>query len=411
MVESVWKWVVAGIRIPLDKALAYPDWFSGVLFLTALLVALVAVRLWQALRASPWLEEVPAERAAEVAAAMARLAVIVPAYNEAQNVVDCLTSILESTSAPIQVWLVDDDSTDTTWELAQALANQRQDPRLHLLKGDPRPQGQVWVGKNWACAQAVAAIEADYLLFLDCDVRLGPGAIEAALLHLLETESGLITVGPQLVCGCLAEWLVQPIMMTILAVGYNFAAVNDPNSSKAFAFGPFMLFRRSAYEQVGGHAGVADVVVEDVTLGQRIKAAGLGLQVRLGGGRVRSRMYADGAALWEGWTKNWFLGLERNWFLAWSAIGTILMICSLPWLGFMVGIATFNTGLLLASLTGIAAQLGIRGLLKHWADLPMRYWWLTGLGGWVTAAIVLASAIRTSTGRNWTWRGRSLAAN
>ncbi|MEN9231654.1 MAG: glycosyltransferase family 2 protein [Thermostichus sp. DG02_5_bins_236] len=397
----VWEQIKAGI----------PGLLMGVLFMTALLIVLVAVRLWRALRASPWLTEVPEEKAATVAAAMERLAVIVPAYNEAQNVVDCLTSILESTSAPMQVWLVDDDSTDTTWELAQALANQRQDPRLHLLKGDPRPEGQVWVGKNWACAQAVVAIEADYLLFLDCDVRLGSGAIEAALLHLLETESGLITVGPQLVCGCLAEWLVQPIMMTILAVGYNFAAVNDPNSSKAFAFGPFMLFRRSAYEQVGGHAGVADVVVEDVTLGQRIKAAGLGLQIRLGGGRVRSRMYADGAALWEGWTKNWFLGLECNWFLAWSAIGTILMICSLPWLGFMVGIATFNTGLLLASLTGIAAQLGIRGLLKHWADLPLRYWWLTGLGGWVTAAIVLASAIRTSTGRNWTWRGRSLAAN
>ncbi|MFQ3586023.1 MAG: glycosyltransferase, partial [Cyanobacteriota bacterium] len=229
------------------------------------------------------------------------------------------------------------------------------------------------------------------------------------LWQLLETNSGLVTVGPQLVCGCLAEWLVQPIMMTILAVGYNFAAVNDPNSSKAFAFGPFMLFRRSAYEQIGGHAGVADVVVEDVTLGQRIKAGGLGLKICLGGARVRSRMYADGDALWEGWTKNWFLGLERNWLLALLAMVTILGICSLPWLGLILAWATQSLGVLLASLAGIMAQLGIRLLLKHWAHLPLRYWWLTAVGGWVTAAIVLASAIRTSTGRNWTWRGRSLA--
>ncbi|MFS8898129.1 glycosyltransferase [Synechococcus sp. H65.1] len=67
---------------------------------------------------------------------------------------------------------MDDGSTDATWELAQALAAERQDPRLHLLQGDPR-----WVGKNWACAHAVAALAAqpdppDYLLFLDCDVRL-----------------------------------------------------------------------------------------------------------------------------------------------------------------------------------------------------------------------------------------------
>lgn len=265
-----------------------PEILAGVLAPTALAIALVALRLWRALRASPWLRDPSPEQAAAVAAAMERLAVIVPAYNAAENVVGCLSSILDSTAAPLQVWLVDDDSTDATWELAQGLAAKRQDPRLHLLKGDPRPQGQTWVGKNWACAQAVAALAAqpdppDYLLFLDCDVRLESGAIEAALGHLLASGSGLVSVGPQLVCGCLAEWLVQPIMMVILAAGYDFAAVNDPKRPKAFAFGPFMLFRRSAYEQVGGHAGVAEVVIEDVALGQRIKAAGLGLQICLGG--------------------------------------------------------------------------------------------------------------------------------
>ncbi|PIK85724.1 glycosyl transferase [Synechococcus sp. 63AY4M2] len=393
-----------------------PEILAGVLAPTALAIALVALRLWRALRASPWLRDPSPEQAAAVAAAMERLAVIVPAYNEAENVVGCLSSILDSTAAPLQVWLVDDDSTDATWELAQGLAAKRQDPRLHLLKGDPRPQGQTWVGKNWACAQAVAALAAqpdppDYLLFLDCDVRLESGAIEAALGHLLASGSGLVSVGPQLVCGCLAEWLVQPIMMVILAAGYDFAAVNDPDNPKAFAFGPFMLFRRSAYEQVGGHAGVAEVVIEDVALGQRIKAAGLGLQICLGGPRVRSRMYANGAALWEGWTKNWFLGLERNWALAVLAMGTVLGICSLPWLGVILAGATGSLEVLLASLAGILAQLAIRLLLRHWAHLPLRYWWLTAVGGWATAAIILASAIRTTTGRNWTWRGRSLAVH
>ncbi len=382
-----------------------------VLALTALAIALVALRLGQALWASPWLRDPLPEQAAEVAAALERLAVIVPAYNEAENVVGCLSSILDSTAAPLQVWLVDDSSTDATWELAQALAAERQDPRLHLLQGDPR-----WVGKNWACAQAVAALAAqpdppDYLLFLDCDVRLGFAAIEAALGQLLASGSGLVSVGPQLVCGCLAEWLVQPIMMVILGIGYDFAAVNDPKCPKAFAFGPFMLFRRSAYEQVGGHAGVANGVIEDVALAQRIKAAGLGLQICLGGSRVRCRMYANGAALWEGWTKNWFLGLERNWALAVLAMVTVLGICSLPWLGLILAVATGSLQVLAASLAGILGQGVIRLLLWRWAHLPLRYWWLTAAGGWVTAAIILASAIRTTSGRNWTWRGRPLAAN
>jgi hypothetical protein len=122
-------------------------------------------------------------------------------------------------------------------------------------------------------------------------------------------------------------------------------------------------------------------------------------------------MYANGAALWEGWTKNWFLGLERNWALAVLAMGTVLGICSLPWLGLILAVVTGSLEVLLASLAGILAQLAIRLLLRHWAHLPLCYWWLTAVGGWATAAIILASAIRTTTGRNWTWRGRSLAVH
>jgi hypothetical protein len=80
-------------------------------------------------------------------------------------------------------------------------------------------------------------------------------------------------------------------------------------------------------------------------------------------------------------------------------------------LGVILAGATGSLEVLLASLAGILAQLAIRLLLRHWAHLPLRYWWLTAVGGWVTAAIILASAIRTTTGRNWTWRGRSLAVH
>ena len=50
-------------------------------------------------------------------------------------------------------------------------------------------------------------------------------------------------------------------MFNHLAVCFNFTAVNDPSKTdSAFAGGPFMLFRRSGYEKIGGHD------VEDVEL-------------------------------------------------------------------------------------------------------------------------------------------------
>ena len=38
----------------------------------------------------------------------------------------------------------------------------------------------------------------------------------------------------------------------------------------------------------------------------------------------------------------------------------------------------------------------------------MDYWWLSGVGGIIVAALALTSIVKTETGWGWTWRGRSL---
>lgn len=334
------------------------------------------------------------------------LTVILPAYNEAENIQPCIRAIVASTQDPIHVIVVDDQSQDATWTLLQELAQELHDPRLHLVAGQDRPPG--WLGKTWACHQGSQKATTPYLLFIDCDVRLQPGSLESMVALAQASPPGLISVGPQVQCGCLAEWLVQPLMMAILAVGYDLAAVNDPQRQHAFAFGPIMFFHRQAYQAIGGHAAVRDQVVEDVALAGLIKGAGWNLKQVLGGSLAQVRMYTSGSQLWEGWTKNWFLGLHKRLELALAAVFGILLVTVIPWASLVVG------GLLrdpwLASLggLGIAVQVGIRWQLQTWAGLPMRYLWLTWLGGLVTASIVVASVYKTLTGRGWTWRGRSL---
>jgi hypothetical protein len=98
------------------------------------------------------------------------------------------------------------------------------------------------------------------------------------------------------------------------------------------AASPFMLFRRSAYEQLGGHRAVAACVAEDLELARLTKAAGLKLSYLLGGQFVSVRMYRSWSALWEGWTKNLYLGAGRNAWLMFLLALTMLLIYPLPWL-------------------------------------------------------------------------------
>ena len=379
---------------------------------------------------APRLAQLPApDAAASVAQALAStsLTVVVPAYNEAANIDACLTSVLSSED-PCGDWrvlLVNDRSTDATAAIARQAAGAcgASEPRFALLDAGPRPAAERWVGKNWACSRAMEQVQSEWVLFVDADVRLQPATLRRALAQASAEGADLFSLAPRLSCGCLAEWLVQPIMASLLGLGFPIEAANDPASPVAFAAGPFMLFRRSAYAAIGGHRALAAEVVEDLALARRIKQGGFRLRYLLGLDALELRMYSDFASLWEGWTKNWLLGLDGDVARALAASSAVLLMFSGPWLlapaaGLAaVGLAAARLPdqllVLLAALALALVGIGLQLVLRLWTrrqfQLPLSFWWLMGAGGLVVAAIGPVSVWRTLSGRGWTWKGRPLA--
>lgn len=347
------------------------------------------------------------------------LAIIIPAYNEAGVIEACVVAALNATdwgSDRLEVWVVDDQSTDETLATVRSLQSTLGDPRLHILAGQPRPTTDIWQGKNWACAQAAKQTTMQMLLFLDADVQLQPGSVAAALSTVEQENLDLLTCTLAIRCGCLAEWLVQPVLLSLLAVGINAPAVNDPQAKAVFANGQFMLFRRSTYEVLGGHAAVADQVVEDVEFARLVKRKGKRLKYSLGHHLGSVQMYRSWPALWEGWSKNLYLGGGRNLSGTLYAAMVVFMIGCVPWIALvtlsgkamLARLTGLETGLLLLAFVQVAVHYHLRQLGRSLLTLPPRYWWLTGLGSALTAALFLGSIIKTETGWGWTWRGRSL---
>ncbi|WP_254927350.1 glycosyltransferase [Cyanobium sp. T1B-Tous] len=374
-------------------------------------LAVMLALLERTFAAAPSLQAPPAG----VCQADTSCTVVVPAYNEADNIADCVRALLASES-PCQRWtlvVVDDDSGDATADLAQAAA--AGDPHFVLLQAGPRPPGERWVGKNWACHRACQGLDSDWVAFIDADVRVEPGALRAALADAIAEGSDLLTLAPRLRSGCLAEWLVQPIIASLLGLGFPIQRANDPADPLAFAAGPFLLFRSQAYRAIGGHAAVAGEVVEDLALARAIKGQGLRLRYLLGLDWLTLRMYRDFAALWEGWTKNWLLGLDRNVPKALAAGALVLQLYAVPWLllPLALGLAVLDPAPLaylplLLALLAIGLQLAIRFWSRRRFGTPLHWWWLAGIGGLVIGAIAPVSVWKTLSGRGWTWRGRSL---
>ncbi len=344
------------------------------------------------------------------------LSVIIPAYNEAINITAAMASVLANElpeSAELEVIVADDESTDETRSLAKCVAEK--DPRVQVFTVPPRPTSEPWRGKNWACMQASKRATGDYLLFIDADVRLEKRAIATALLNAQTEQIDLLSCAPKIVCSCFSEWLIQPLMALLIAVGFSFAGVNDPaQPEKSAAAGPFMLFRRTAYAQIGGHASVAAEAVEDFALAKAIKTNGLKLRYVLGLELASVKMYRSFGGLWEGWTKNFHIAGGRNIALTISAAVAIALLFVVPWFGLAisaVGIAlqvpAAGIALLLSGLA-IALQLYMRLAAAPIIDMPSRYLYLGWLGGGLISAIAITSMIKTETGWGWTWRGRSL---
>ena len=354
----------------------------------------------------------------DVAAPDTSLTVVIPAFNEAHNIEACVASVLAN-QPPCRDWsvlVVDDESSDATVD--HALRAGSAAPHFRLIQAGPRPVNERWVGKNWACSRAVDQVSSEWLLFIDADVRLKPDALKRALAQALDEQADLLSLAPRLSCGCLAEWMVQPIMASLLGLGFPILETNDPASPVAFAAGPFMLFKASTYRQIGGHRALAGEVVEDLALARAIKAGGHRLRYLLGLDAVDLRMYSNLAALWEGWTKNWFLGLDRDPVKALGAASVVVLMFSVPWLLLPASLLLLWLQPLLASawwwLMALASLAILQQLLlRLWTrsnfDVPLTLWWLMGAGGLLVGAIGPVSIWRTYTGRGWTWKGRSLS--
>ena len=349
------------------------------------------------------------------------LTVVIPAFNESLNIKRSLGSVFKSLPpcGDWQVVVVDDMSTDSTADLARECAKQlNQQHRFSLIQAGPRPARERWVGKNWACSRAMDGVKSSWVLFIDADVELRPTALRRALVQAIDERADLLSLAPRLVCTCLSEWMVQPIMASLLGLGFPIIEANDPSSDVAFAAGPFMLFRRSAYDAIGGHRALAGEVVEDLALARTIKTSGFCLRYVLGLDAVDLQMYPNLSALWEGWTKNWFLGLDRNISKTLAAGGVVVLMFASPWIllpsSIVFAVLSFGATLMVIASSLLAAMaLVLQIVLRVWIQdrfgVPVKFWWLMGAGGLLVGAIAPVSVWRSLTGRGWTWKGRPLA--
>lgn len=229
-----------------------------------------------------------------VAATTFEVSVIVPARNEEANLAICLGTLAGQAGVSYELIVVDDHSSDRTREVAQSFP-------ARVITADPLPAG--WSGKCNACWNGAKIATGKWLLFTDADTKHSAGSIAQGLREAQEHGAAMLSYSPKQEVHSFAERALMPVIFAELATTFRPKEVSDPESPAAAANGQYLLIRRDAYDAVGGHAAVAEAILEDVELAKRVKQAGYRLQFRLADA-VSTRMYRSFGAMSEGWTKN-----------------------------------------------------------------------------------------------------------
>ena len=188
---------------------------------------------------------------------------------------------------------------------------------------------------------------------------------------------------------------MQPIASTFLVRQFPVDRINREHRPRPFANGQFLLFKREAYEKIGGHEAVKEHLLEDFAFARCISFQGAGkVQVLFADGMLRCSMYPTFSAFQSGWKRIYIEAASRNIKrLKQSAIlaivaGVILPVAGL--VGVFVGQHTSPTLFWVSVASLITATLVI-GWLYRINNAPVMYVLFAPLGAVIVAKMFVES--------------------
>jgi chlorobactene glucosyltransferase len=378
-------------------------WTTVALLLSSIWLAIVLLLIARAIRQQPHFRQllpIPSS----VALDMPKIAVVVPARNEASNVAACLQSLIRQDypEKRLQLVLVDDQSTDATNTIARAFASKV----AHLAVVDAPSLPAGWTGKAHACWIGATRVSADveWLCFLDADMRPAPALLASAIYAAIIDGMDLLSLTPHHALESFAERLMLPCGMYLLSFTQNLEHAQAHGSDDATVAGQFMLIRRRAYDAVGGHAAIRAAICEDLELARALKRAGFEVQLRACDRMLSGRMYTGWGTLWPGLAKNvveTFGGRTRTTVIAIVAValsGITLLLPLAEGIGCIDGHGNTCAATLVAgigSLTVVAFH--VAGAIRF--NIPIWYGLAFPLGYCIGAVLAFDGILRQMTGR------------
>jgi glycosyltransferase involved in cell wall biosynthesis len=313
------------------------------------------------------------------------VSVIIPARDEAHIIERTVRAFLAQTYANLEVIVVNDRSTDGTGDIVRAI----HDDRLTVIDGTEPPAG--WMGKPWALHQGSRAARGELLLFVDADLIYAPPALAAAVAYLQTQGVALLSLFPHLELHGFGENASMPMMPMVF---HTFMPTWISNRTRfarlAIGGGTGNLVIREVYEASGGHEELSDAVVDDIALARLVRRHGGRTEIVRAEDLVSLRMYHGLSEVVDGFTKNTFSALGRNYVAGFLVVAGCVVFHILPYALALTGDRISIVTIVVISITRVILFRALHyrldaAIFLHpvmaaiWTWIFLRSMWLTGI--------------------------------
>lgn len=334
-----------------------------------------------------------------------RVSVLVPARNEEGCIGTCLENLVNQTYENYDIFILDDNSWDRTYEIASGFTEKYPD-KVHVIKGKPLPQG--WNGKCYAMEQLVGFADGEILVFTDADTVHSQESVSWAVTNILNNDldflSGYVyedlqTLGEKLVVPnifiltgfVIPLWLNKLIKLPVLST----------------AVGQYIAVKADSFRAAGGYGAVKSATTEDVYLARHMRSMGyktLFLDIK---DYVSCRMYDGYFSSVRGISKNIFDFIGKNKFLLFGLVLFIMLFTVLP-IFFVFGLMSYNPLMAFYLLISVCFYILTWFIMLKDRNLSPFYSFLAPVLFFQLVLMALYAFYKINSGQGFEWKGRKV---
>jgi chlorobactene glucosyltransferase len=238
-----------------------------------------------------------------------KVSVLIPVRDEEKNIDRCLDTLVAQNYRNYEIIVLDDCSSDGTWEIIQDY--ERRYPHVRALKGKELPED--WFGKPHAMHQLAQIASGTFYMFTDADTIHKPTVVSWAVTNILHHKADVLSGYLRPIMKTLGEKAVVPNIFLNMALLLPFWLISTTRIPLfSFAIGQLMIFKADTYHSIGGYSTVRKKITEDVYIAREAKRQGFKVVFIDAKEQSEVRMYTGFSEALNGISKNIYDFFEKK---------------------------------------------------------------------------------------------------